>query len=151
MAKIDIGAVCHLIRDRQVPALSVRQPWTHRILHRGKDIENRTWGTGYRGWIMLHAGQTMDTEALTDRYARAGEAMRAPLGGIVGIVKVADVVRDDPSPWFMGPVGLVLRHPIAIDLVECPGRLGFFKPELDICERVIGALLTKARKEKTDA
>jgi hypothetical protein len=24
-------------------AMSIKQPWVHVILHKGKDIENRTW------------------------------------------------------------------------------------------------------------
>jgi len=40
-------------------ALSIRQPWAWLIIHGGKDIENRTWLTKYRGRILVHASQGM--------------------------------------------------------------------------------------------
>lgn len=148
MARIDIGAVCHLIRGGQVPALSIRQPWCYRILHRGKDIENRTWETKYRGWIMVHAGQALDRDAIGDIHSRPSETEALmPRGAILGIVKIADVTRDDPSPWFIGPVGLVLKCPLRLPSpVECKGRLGLFKPERSEREKVIAGLLQRARK-----
>ena len=37
------------------PVLTVRPPWSWALLH-GKDVENRTWSTDYRGSLLLHAG-----------------------------------------------------------------------------------------------
>lgn len=144
---IDIGAICHLIRARQVPALSIRQPWAHRIIYRGKDIENRSWETSYRGWIMVHAGIALDRAAIGDDFTdRRDRDIEYPRGGIVGLVRIDGVVRADPSRWFFGPVGLILRHPISVPLIECKGRLGFFKPDPMIGEAVIASLIAKARK-----
>jgi hypothetical protein len=144
---IDIGAICHLIRARQVPALSIRQPWAHRIIYRGKDIENRSWETSYRGWIMVHAGLALDRPAVSDYLCDPRDRnAEYPRGGIVGMVRIDGATRADPSPWFFGPVGLILRHPISLPLIECKGRLGFFKPEPEIGEAVIAALIAKARK-----
>ena len=44
-------------------ALSVKQPWALAIGH-GKDVENRTWGTIYRGPIAVHASKTFDDVTL---------------------------------------------------------------------------------------
>ena len=42
--------------------LSIRQPWSHAILHLGKRLENRDWaGCAYRGPVLLHAGQSVGT------------------------------------------------------------------------------------------
>jgi hypothetical protein len=41
-------------------ALSVRQPWAWAIIHAGKDIENWTWRTHYRGEVAIHASSKMD-------------------------------------------------------------------------------------------
>ncbi len=38
-------------------AISVRQPWAYLILQRGKNVENRTWSTDYRGPLLIHAGR----------------------------------------------------------------------------------------------
>ena len=37
------------------PCLSIRQPWAWLIAHGWKNIENRTWPTGYRGRFLIHA------------------------------------------------------------------------------------------------
>jgi len=41
-------------------ALSVWQPWAWLIVRGYKDIENRTWQTGYRGTILIHAPKKFD-------------------------------------------------------------------------------------------
>ena len=35
--------------------LSILQPWAWAIIHGGKDVENRTWRTAYRGPLLIHA------------------------------------------------------------------------------------------------
>lgn len=40
-------------------ALSIRQPWAWLILHGGKDIENRSWNTNFRGRFLIHAAAGM--------------------------------------------------------------------------------------------
>lgn len=47
--------------------LSVRQPWAWAITHGRKDIENRTWGTGYRGPLAIHAGARWDEDGAYDK------------------------------------------------------------------------------------
>lgn len=52
-------------------ALSVRQPWTHAIIHFSKDIENRSWqainrGLRFRGRIAIHAAKGMTREEYED-------------------------------------------------------------------------------------
>ena len=44
----------------QVKVLSVKNPFAYLILQGGKDVENRTWTTDYRGRLYIHAsGDTM--------------------------------------------------------------------------------------------
>jgi hypothetical protein len=40
-------------------ALSVIMPWPWLILYGGKDIENRSWETRYRGRILIHASKNV--------------------------------------------------------------------------------------------
>jgi len=40
--------------------LSVKNPWAYLIIHYGKDIENRSRKTNYRGRIGIHASQKSD-------------------------------------------------------------------------------------------
>lgn len=152
MSRIDIGSVCTLIRSGQVPALSIRQPWAYRIMHRGKDIENCTWSPKYRGWLMIHAGKAVDREVLNDFQAHPRDPRffdEKSLGGILGIVRLCDVVTDDPSPWFLGPVGLVLKYPFRLpEIVHCKGQLGMFNPDQETREAVIKGLLQRTRAKE---
>lgn len=117
-------------------ALSIRQPWAWLIVNGFKDIENRDWETLYRGWILVHAGQTL-TKA---DYAWAVEFVRdfagcaaviPPLaelerGGIVGAVTITSCVRESSSPWFMGPFGFQLADAVQLPFRAVKGQLKFF-------------------------
>jgi len=41
-------------------ALSIKQPWAYLIANGIKDVENRTWQTKYRGWVLIHASAKSD-------------------------------------------------------------------------------------------
>lgn len=121
-------------------ALSIRQPWAWLIIHAGKDIENRTWPSGLRGPVLIHAAKTM---TLTDydecaefltldprlehiRLPRKDQIIR---GGIIGQVNIFDCVQASDSPWFVGPWGFRLGQPEHYDFAPCRGALGFFRPQ----------------------
>ena len=53
-------------------ALSVRQPWAWAIIYAGKDVENRTWPTRYRGFVIVHASQRVDDVSSEDIERRFG-------------------------------------------------------------------------------
>lgn len=96
-----------------IPALTLHRPWAELILAAGKDVENRTWSTKYRGPLLIHAGKTWDR----DGYAWAAMVWTGPdsfgadwispdpddhATGIVGIVDLVDVLNGtSPSPWAM--------------------------------------------------
>lgn len=105
-------------------ALSIRQPWAWRILHEGKDIENRDWPTRYRGWVLLHAGKAVDRDEREDVTPAMGR------GGIVGMVEIVNCVVGHHSPWFFGRYGFVLRDPRPLPFIPCRGMLGFFTPDI---------------------
>lgn len=124
-------------------ALSIRQPWAWMILHSGKDIENRTWPTRFRGRVLVHAakGMTRDEWEHGLWFARgcipngSDVLSRLPFlnierGGIVGSVEIFDCVTHSDSPWFTGPYGFVIRNPIVHPFVPYRGSLGFFQCQL---------------------
>lgn len=124
--------------------LSIRQPWAYWIIHRGKDVENRTWSTKYRGPLLIHAGQSFDRTAL-DWMITAGLAPDSidkewPKGGIVGSVNLVDCVQDYDSPWFFGPYGFVLRDPQPLDFIPYRGQLGLFKPGSELLSKLPAAI-----------
>ena len=122
-------------------ALSVRQPWAWAIIRAGKDVENRDWrrhnpGLTFRGRVCIHASSGMTR----DEYDAIMPEGTIPIpaahllvrGAIIGHVQVMDIIRDPgreviTSPWFQGPVGLILHDPVPIDPVPCAGALGFFE------------------------
>jgi hypothetical protein len=128
-------------------ALSIRQPWAWAILHAGKDVENRDWkpwnpGLKYRGPFLIHASQGMTKQEYEDfldtaHYISgscpfvAGLNLPAfdelPRGGIVGMATIHGVVSKSPSPWFCGPLALLIGDPKPLPFQPLKGMLGFFE------------------------
>lgn len=107
----------------QMDALSIRQPWPHRIFNEGKDLENRTWWTNKRGLFLIHAGKKFD--------GTKAENVGYNMGGIVGIAELVDCVSESESEWYTGDYGFVLDNVIDFGFVlPCKGRLGFFRPDV---------------------
>lgn len=118
-------------------ALAIKQPWAWLIIHGGKDIENRTWLSKYRGRFLVHASQGMTKDEYADaaEFAKhlgvtvppASELLR---GGVIGSVELVDSLAHSDSPWYMGYKALVLRDPVPLPFMPLKGRLGFFEVEL---------------------
>ena len=120
--------------------ISVRQPFAMLIVRGGKDIENRSWSTEYRGPLLIHAGvkpmSKSDWQWIKDlvkwnhdRGIMAPDIIPADVqyGGIVGMVTLADVVTESQSGWFdAGGFGWVLTQPRLLPFHPCKGQLGFW-------------------------
>jgi hypothetical protein len=123
-------------------ALSIYQPWAWAIIHAGKTIENRSWKPRYRGPLLIHASKrpprTKDIIDMFETMKLAGvhtgdlptevldEPERLKLGGVIGRVDLVDVVDRSDSPWFFGPMGLVLANPAPLPFFEVIGRQKIF-------------------------
>lgn len=121
-------------------ALSIRQPWAWLIVHGGKDIENRSWHTKFRGRFLVHAAQGMTSKEYCDglEFAmRVGDirllrdfptSQEMQRGGIVGSVELVDSLDAHDSRWYMGQgqKAFVLRDPTPLPFTPYKGRLGFF-------------------------
>lgn len=140
-------------------ALSIRQPWAWLIVHGFKPVENRTWRTNYRGFLLIHAGQAFDYEGYD--WVRANTAVGTMpsyrdfmfsgehRGGIVGQARLYDCTDHPdiplagwdgrhgplsaPRQWFFGPHGLWLRDAAPMPIKLMRGRLGLF----DVAEDLI--------------
>lgn len=123
--------------------LSVRQPWAWAIcdgfaLLDGtlikKDIENRTWWTSYRGFVLIHSGKqwhsTGRDELASELWQRYCETIEIPRdmrrGGIVGMARIVNCVSYHESKWFEGPYGFVLEDQKPLPFLPCRGRQGLF-------------------------
>ena len=82
-------------------ALSVRQPWAWAIAAAGKDVENRTWRTDYRGLIAIHASARPDDSwqlpglDLIRAYQVGGSAVAC--GAIVAVARVLSAAGSVPG------------------------------------------------------
>lgn len=120
-----------------IPALSIRQPWCHAILHYGKTIENRRWATRYRGPIFLHASKNSGKAEFEEAAAFIASVIGSmPLarsmvefGGIIGRAEIVDCVESSSSPWFAGRYGFVLDNVEPLSFRPCKGALGLFDPD----------------------
>lgn len=119
-------------------ALTVRQPWAWALMEGGKDIENRTWATTYRGPLAIHAAAGMTQQEYrraTDYlqrvvgvpYAAIPKKADLSFGAFLGTVQLADCVTTWDSPWFEGPYGFVVKTPRRLDQpIPAKGRLGLW-------------------------
>lgn len=123
-------------------AISVRQPWAWLLIHGGKDIENRDWRylPTYRGPIAIHAAKGMTKgeyngcEEFLMALGISNATLPLPLpefdelarGAIIGTMEMRGAVRNSQSPWFQGPIGLVLESPKPCDPIPVSGALGLW-------------------------
>ena len=82
-------------------AITIKQPWAWAIFELGKDIENRTWISGYRGKLWIHAGKAYDKKG--DRFIRANFGVtvpkKLPQGAILGCVDLMGISKISSSQW----------------------------------------------------
>lgn len=122
---------------KTIPCLSVRQPWAWLIVNGHKPVENRSWQTGFRGRLLIHAGKTLDPsyyEEVLDSLALefGAKAPQVPpieqleRGGIVGEAVMTGCVSEHESRYFVGPWGFVLADARPRPFVPYRGLQGFF-------------------------
>lgn len=116
-------------------ALSIKQPWAWLIIFGGKDVENRSWRTNYRGEFLVHAGKSIDYHAY-DHLIAQGVHLPAikdlQTGGFIGKVTITDCTFNPPNRrWYMPlpshPIhAFVLKDPKPCRFMQYPGKLNFF-------------------------
>lgn len=89
--------------SKLIKALTIRQPWASLIAIGAKQYETRSWSTGYRGPLVIHASKGFSNEErafLKSKpfhwaFQRAGyrEPFDLPLGAAVCVVDLVDVLR----------------------------------------------------------
>lgn len=76
-----------------IKGLTISQPWASRIADGEKFVENRSWFTGYRGFLAIHAGRGQ-------QYLSREELKAYPTGVIVAVARLSacvtlDVIRSN--------------------------------------------------------
>jgi len=121
-------------------------------MYGGKDVENRQWRTAYRGPLLIHVGKNADpdpeasfrllwTMADPEAFGQPRAAWQAR-EAIIGVVHLADVLTDSPSPWATaGWYHWVFEFPAPVDpLIPCRGRPGLWVPPAAVAERLAGVI-----------
>lgn len=130
-----------IIKPPPVRALSIRQPWAWLIIHGGKNVENRTWPTKFRGRFFVHAAQKMTALeyecaagfAFCNFGIAVPEMADLERGGIIG---EADLVgcqywHGQGSKWHERDLfGFYLADVKPLPFISCRGALSFFRPKL---------------------
>lgn len=110
-----------------VRAVSLSEPWASMVALGWKRNETRSWRTGYRGWLAIHAAKSIDRD-FTELQVRQGRLPRASLATMAGaphppsspgatwcghVVAIAQLVRIESTgvgltaiEWAMGRYGI---------------------------------------------
>lgn len=119
-----------------VRILSIRQPWAGLIVAGIKDVENRSWPTRYRGPLAVHAGLA-DDPAGWEMTRTLGVQIPDVRGAIIGVVTVADCVRDADSFWAIPDMWQwVLTDPVSMDPLPFRGRQGLIRAPAVVVEHL---------------
>jgi hypothetical protein len=132
-------------------AIAIRQPWAALIVSGVKNIENRSWGTHYRGPLAIYASKSFskaDMRDAQDICKRHGICFPSEFltGGIIGVVDFVGLAIPRPQKWIptptfdkpelastpltwydRGAIGWVLQNPRPIEFIKYCGRLGLFE------------------------
>lgn len=108
------------------------QPWAGAVVMAGKDVENRTWPTRFRGPLLIHAGRRIERDPLIQRHLGGLELAR-PQGAILGLTELRGCSRitDCQLPWATGPWCWLLGPPEHVLIFREPvpwrGAQGLFE------------------------
>lgn len=132
----------------RIRGITTRQPWATCIVTGEKTIENRPKPWSWRGWVLLHAGQSIDRPAL--RLPLVGRTIRGRelvTGVVLGVARLADCHQDpadsplctrwaEPGAWH-----LVFDDVQELALpIPARGQLGPWKPAEDLVAQVLQQL-----------
>lgn len=124
--------------------ITIKQPWATLIAEGYKEYEFRTWKIKYRKDILIHAGKSLDKDAIK-RFKHLN--LEYPTGQIIAKVTIADCVKVDDTlrnilatkdPLvYKGIIskesndwegyGFKLENVIKVDPIEVNGKLGLWE------------------------
>ena len=115
-------------------AITIKQPWAGAIFASGKDVENRSWSTKYRGPLLIHAGAgfSNDDPDLVKKAERAGDTGPWTPSALLGVVELVDCVWAYDSEWAQPSYWhWVLRNPQPLSKpIPMRGKLGLWNVPL---------------------
>ncbi|MEG3875770.1 ASCH domain-containing protein [Microcoleus sp. herbarium7] len=85
------------VDEKDIPALTLWQPWASLIQQEVKRIETRSWATNYRGPIAIHAAKKPVYTDIPELLDLLQGDEKPPLGAVVAIVNLIDCVEMTPE------------------------------------------------------
>jgi len=98
-------------------AITIQQPWATLVALGEKRFETRSWKTGHRGPLAIHAGQTVDKaacrqEPIATVLAKIGHtAETLPRGAIIATCELHDCLRvagNEGDHALLGPAAVTV-------------------------------------------
>jgi hypothetical protein len=121
---------------KELKALTIAQPWAECIVRKGKNVENRSWRTKFRGYFAIHSSASSSKERFdtcNEDYGISVDPKKVAYGSIIGFARLIDVisadeVSRDTKKWFQGDYGFVLDSVIKLkEPIRVKGALSFWK------------------------
>ena len=78
--------------DYNMKALTIKEPFASLIANNIKKYEFRTWKTNYRGYVLIHAGKSIDKNAIL-KFKKYN--LNYQNGYIIAIAKIVDCIKVD--------------------------------------------------------
>ena len=129
-------------------ALSLKQPFAWLIAHGYLLVDDRSWGTPYRGPILIHASKGLYEEYY--QYIKSSTDIPIPdkdkldYGGVVGIARLVLCCKPGELPpgihreqrAHFGGIhqdyyGFLFEQARPLPLLPCAGKLGLFEIDVD--------------------
>ncbi len=129
-------------------ALSLKQPFAWLIANGYLLVDDRSWGTSYRGAILIHASKGLYEEYY--QYIKTHTDVPIPdkhqleYGGVVGMAKLVFCGKPNELPAAMNRAdrahfsnvpatyyGFLFADATPLPLMACAGKLGIFEIDVD--------------------
>ena len=111
--------------------ITLHAEWAEAIFRLGKDVENRSWSTKFKGRILIHAGKSYSVQNL-EALGLAPDDLHC--GHIIGSVEIVDCVTNSRSPWALADSWhWILSKPKRLaQPIPAIGRLSIYDVEIKL-------------------
>ena len=105
-------------------ALSIKQPWAALIVHGVKTVEVRTWLTGKRGKILIHASKSPEPNPDAWKHVSSPQLMETAglVGGIIGMAELCECITYSSREAYAADGE---KHRTAAERFQPPAMYGF--------------------------